>query len=44
MAASTDIGPAPNWTKTLDNIPKFSSITIAEHLESCGKSDVGEKS
>ena len=31
------------WTKSLKNIPRFSSVTIAKHLEKCGKSCVGEK-
>lgn len=31
------------WTKSLKNIPRFSSVTIAKHLEKCGKSCAGEK-
>ena len=31
------------WTKSLKNIPRISSVTIAKHLEKCGKNCVGEK-
>ena len=31
------------WTKSLKNLGKVSSITIANHLEGCGKKEIGEK-
>lgn len=32
-----------HWLKPLEKVPKVSSITIAKHLTSCGKKEVGEK-
>ena len=31
------------WTKSLQNLAKVSSITIANHLKGCGKREIGEK-
>ena len=31
------------WTKSLQNLAKVSSITIADHLKGCGKKEIGEK-
>ena len=32
-----------HWLKSLEKVPKLSSITIAKHLTGCGKKEVGEK-
>jgi len=32
-----------HWLKSLEKVPKVSSITIAKHLTGCGKKGVGEK-
>ena len=32
-----------HWLKSLEKVPKVSSITIAKHLTGCGKKEVGEK-
>ena len=32
-----------HWSKSLENVPKVSSITIAKHLTGCGKKEIGEK-
>ena len=32
-----------HWLKSLEKVPKVSSITIAKHLTDCGKKEVGEK-
>ena len=32
-----------HWFKSLEKVPKVSSITIAKHLTGCGKKEVGEK-
>lgn len=32
-----------HWSKSLENVPKISSISIAKHLTGCGKKEVGEK-
>lgn len=31
------------WTKSLQNLAKVSSMTIANHLKGCGKKEIGEK-
>jgi hypothetical protein len=32
-----------HWLKSLEKVPKVSSITITKHLTGCGKKEVGEK-
>ena len=32
-----------NWTKTLRPLPKFTIEQIHNHLEDCGKKDIGSK-
>ena len=32
-----------HWLKSLEKVPKVSSITIAKHLTGCGKKEVGKK-
>ena len=31
------------WENTLQNVPKFPLLTVAEHLKGCGKKKVGDK-
>lgn len=32
-----------SWSKSLKKAPKCTAITIAKHLEKCGKKEVGQK-